>query len=137
VIVVILFAVTKEAEKVLKAAENSTEARDKFTWIASDGWTSLIPNKKSDTSYISQLKRKKLSFLNRQALCNAYKNNNKTTLLLHHSAKVVLCQNGFLTKLSILLTNASAYTKKLHKISCVCVLKLKTLGDIVCYPHVF
>ena len=87
---VILFAVTKEAEKVLKAAENSAEARDKFTWIASNGWTSLIPSKHSDTSYSDQLKRKKRSILIKHALCNTHKSKNDITLLSYQSTKVVL-----------------------------------------------
>jgi len=86
--VVILFAVTKEAEKVLKAATDSSEARDKFTWIASDGWTSLIPTKKSDTSYLGQLKRKKLSLLNIQALCNAYESNNCKATAVTHTKRI-------------------------------------------------
>lgn len=56
--VVILFAVTQEAERVLRAAENSPVARDRYTWIASDGWAGVLPSAKGDTSYRRQLSRK-------------------------------------------------------------------------------
>jgi len=56
--VVIVFAVIKEAEKLLLAAENSSITRDQFLWIASDGWTSQLPVEKNDYSYVRQLRSK-------------------------------------------------------------------------------
>jgi len=52
----------------------------------------------------SMLKNFKQQFVSHCLSLKAYESNNKITVLLHQSTKVVLCQNGFLTKLSILLT---------------------------------
>ncbi len=46
---------TKDAEGVIRAADNNRAARGHFIWVGLDGWAGQLPIDPNDSSYVTSL----------------------------------------------------------------------------------